>query len=224
MTLKDFAESVNPITANYTVPTDTVTIISDNVKKNGIGYANTGNNFYVYDIDNDGMTVPKIQIPINDNTRNLIRYITSGKALSRADVDLAKSIGLSRLGLNTVSSLLSGFPEGTRGNNTYASLGKRMYSGQEDVGGETNLSNIDEQSNSDSEEYRRESLRITYEINAIVTNAKKSHTLFKTPNGERSNLNERQWLQVRTQAFKKWFGDWINDPANASKMVQISLL
>lgn len=28
------------------------------------------------------------------------------------------------------------------------------------------------------------------------------------PNGKRSNLNERQWLQVRTQAFKKWFGDW----------------
>lgn len=28
------------------------------------------------------------------------------------------------------------------------------------------------------------------------------------PNGERSNLNERQWLQVRTKAFKKWFGDW----------------
>ena len=28
------------------------------------------------------------------------------------------------------------------------------------------------------------------------------------PNGKRSNLNERQWLQVRTKAFKEWFGDW----------------
>jgi Large polyvalent protein-associated domain 3 len=28
------------------------------------------------------------------------------------------------------------------------------------------------------------------------------------PNGERSNLNKMQWIQVRTQAFKDWFGDW----------------
>jgi hypothetical protein len=28
------------------------------------------------------------------------------------------------------------------------------------------------------------------------------------PNGEKSNLNEKQWLQVRTENFKNWFGDW----------------
>lgn len=28
------------------------------------------------------------------------------------------------------------------------------------------------------------------------------------PNGKRSNLNKRQWIQVRTASFKKWFGDW----------------
>ena len=28
------------------------------------------------------------------------------------------------------------------------------------------------------------------------------------PNGKKSNLNERQWLHVRTKAFKEWFGDW----------------
>ncbi len=28
------------------------------------------------------------------------------------------------------------------------------------------------------------------------------------PNGKRSNLNKRQWIQVRTGSFKKWFGDW----------------
>ncbi len=28
------------------------------------------------------------------------------------------------------------------------------------------------------------------------------------PNGKRSNLNKRQWIQVRTESFKKWFGDW----------------
>jgi len=41
----------------------------------------------------------------------------------------------------------------------------------------------------------------------------------KAPNGKPTNLNERQWLQVRTENFKKWFGDWENDPANASKVV-----
>ncbi len=30
----------------------------------------------------------------------------------------------------------------------------------------------------------------------------------KAPNGKPTNLNEKQWLQVRTKAFKKWFGDW----------------
>ena len=41
----------------------------------------------------------------------------------------------------------------------------------------------------------------------------------KAPNGKPTNLNERQWLQVRTPNFKKWFGDWENDPENASKVV-----
>ena len=39
------------------------------------------------------------------------------------------------------------------------------------------------------------------------------------PNGKPSNLTERQYAQVRTKAFKNWFGDWENDPKNASKVV-----
>ena len=30
------------------------------------------------------------------------------------------------------------------------------------------------------------------------------------PNGKPSNLTERQYAQVRTKAFKEWFGVWIN--------------
>jgi hypothetical protein len=30
----------------------------------------------------------------------------------------------------------------------------------------------------------------------------------KAPNGEPTNLTERQWVQVRTPSFKAWFGDW----------------
>ena len=39
------------------------------------------------------------------------------------------------------------------------------------------------------------------------------------PNGKPSNLNTTQYELVRTPAFKKWFGDWEKDPANASKVV-----
>lgn len=44
-------------------------------------------------------------------------------------------------------------------------------------------------------------------------------TFMKAPNGKDTNLNEDQWLTVRTKAFKDWFGDWINEPENASKVV-----
>jgi len=39
------------------------------------------------------------------------------------------------------------------------------------------------------------------------------------PNGKVSNLTAEQFKLVRTPAFKKWFGDWENDSANASKVV-----
>ncbi len=41
----------------------------------------------------------------------------------------------------------------------------------------------------------------------------------RAPNGRPTNLEERQWVQVRTPAFRAWFGDWEGDPANASKVV-----
>lgn len=39
------------------------------------------------------------------------------------------------------------------------------------------------------------------------------------PNGKPSNLTPEQYKLVRTPAFKEWFGDWENDSANASKVV-----
>ncbi len=44
-------------------------------------------------------------------------------------------------------------------------------------------------------------------------------TFMKAPNGKETNLTEDQWLSVRTEAFKNWFGDWEHDPQNASKVV-----
>lgn len=42
----------------------------------------------------------------------------------------------------------------------------------------------------------------------IVARAKADGTYMKAPNGKQSNLSPRQWVQVRTKAFKDWFGDW----------------
>jgi hypothetical protein len=42
---------------------------------------------------------------------------------------------------------------------------------------------------------------------------------FLAPNGKPSNLTPEQYKLVRTDAFKNWFGDWQNDPTNASKVV-----
>lgn len=39
------------------------------------------------------------------------------------------------------------------------------------------------------------------------------------PNGKPSNLSEQQAKIVRTDAFKKWFGDWENSPETSSRIV-----
>ena len=50
--------------------------------------------------------------------------------------------------------------------------------------------------------------RMTTEESRIVERAKADGTFMKAPNGKPTNLSERQWVQVRTRAFKERFGDW----------------
>ena len=57
------------------------------------------------------------------------------------------------------------------------------------------------------------------QIEAIRKQYEGTDKWLKAPNGEDTNLTEQQWLQVRTDSFKKWFGDWENDPEEASKVV-----
>lgn len=57
------------------------------------------------------------------------------------------------------------------------------------------------------------------EIDEIKLKTTLDGTFMLAPNGNPTNLTERQWLHVRTKAFKEWFGDWEKDPANASKVV-----
>ena len=58
------------------------------------------------------------------------------------------------------------------------------------------------------------------EMQNILANAKRDpEGNLLAPNGKKSNLTERQYAQVRTKAFKDWFGDWENNSKNASKVV-----
>lgn len=61
----------------------------------------------------------------------------------------------------------------------------------------------------------------TKEMQDILAKASRNSEgkLLVKPGGPVSNLTERQYAQVRTKAFKDWFGDWENDPENASKIV-----
>ena len=53
----------------------------------------------------------------------------------------------------------------------------------------------------------------------VVNRYKDTDQWMKAPNGNPTNLSERLWVLVRTDNFKDWFGDWENDPENASKIV-----
>ena len=48
-------------------------------------------------------------------------------------------------------------------------------------------------------------LRALSEVRSLY---EKTPLWMKAPNGSDTKLSEKQWLQVRTPQFKKWFGDW----------------
>ena len=68
--------------------------------------------------------------------------------------------------------------------------------------------------------------RFTEEEQGIIDKSKADGTWMKAPNGKPTNLNEKQWAQVRTKAFKKWFGDWMKaariDKLRESKPVEMN--
>lgn len=54
------------------------------------------------------------------------------------------------------------------------------------------------------------------EYQAVVDQFKDTPQWMLAPNGLRTNLEERQWVQVRTPSFKEFFGDWekfANEPS-----------
>ena len=75
-----------------------------------------------------------------------------------------------------------------------------------------------------SEEYLRFSAvsitpEVREEMDRIAANAIIDGNYMLAPNGQPTKLTADQWAMVRTKNFINWFGDWINDPENASKVV-----
>ncbi|MES5005898.1 hypothetical protein ABVC69_06880 [Prevotella disiens] len=64
---------------------------------------------------------------------------------------------------------------------------------------------------------------MTDEQRTIVEQAKENGTYMKAPNGKPTKLTEKQWVQVRTKAFKEWFGDW-EKAARIEKLKQSKIL
>lgn len=72
-----------------------------------------------------------------------------------------------------------------------------------------------------AEEYTPEIIGIVREgmKKGLVTINEAGKLILYAKPGVLSELNERQWVHVRTRTFKEWFGDWENDPENASKVI-----
>lgn len=61
--------------------------------------------------------------------------------------------------------------------------------------------------------------QIQQERERIISEAEANGTFMIAPNGEQTNLTEQQWVDVRTESFKNWFGDWENNPEESSKVI-----
>jgi len=83
---------------------------------------------------------------------------------------------------------------------------------------------VQEQNNNDTDRRFDEDIEDAYtaEEQSIIDEAKKNGTYMKAPNGKKSNLTPKQWVRVRTKAFKDWFGDWLKG-AQAVTVVNTSL-
>jgi len=160
---------------------------------NGYGYSYSANFFH---ISIDGKIVKSIQIEGNENEIKLIkeRYETNEST--------GTFIGRSSNGRGS---------SGTNNTNDDSSKGRRRWN--------DGVDGLHEERESNGSRYNQEVSRDSNERAAereqIVAEAKANGT-YMMHNGQPTNLTEDQWVTVRTQDFKDYFGDWINDKDNAS--------
>ena len=77
------------------------------------------------------------------------------------------------------------------------------------------LSDLDIKTETDLSQYQSENSDIRFSRSENLTRADYDQA---KENGE-TELDFNQWKQVRSPEFKRWFGDWENDPDDASKVI-----
>jgi len=160
-------------------------------------------------VENKGLTEPRIleaeavkiakpeQTPITDRKSFQKRYREAQPSLSTEQIDAQ---------LQAYDALFE----------TYS---KAMGISLDDAYKTFQISNLDPKENSLSQAERADIAEAERQMEAVRKQYQGTDQWMKAPNGKPTKLNERQWLQVRTPNFLNWFGNWINDPANASKVV-----
>lgn len=72
-----------------------------------------------------------------------------------------------------------------------------------------NIIPLSERFNEDREDIRfRKTENPEKEYEAVKAKYRGTDKWMKAPNGNKTALTEREWIQVRTPSFKRWFGDW----------------
>lgn len=110
--------------------------------------------------------------------------------------------------------------------NAYYDLAKNIDTSTQDMFGAENPSKIDVLRNAykkyattlteepkvswrdTGEAFVEKTLEAQKQYDEVATKYRGTPQWMKAPNGKPTNLTERQWVQVRTPNFKKWFGDW----------------
>ena len=184
--------------------------------KNGIGCVVYEGSVYIFDIDSDGLARPTIIFDSYEEARKRVD-VFNRRNTSGSNRNLRAKRDRTRDGIHDNSS------DGVRGtskNVPPVAEGESRGDNAIKVGGENSVSKDSVSGSSvDTDGLLFRSSSIDEEMEAIKNDAIANGTFMKAPNGKPTKLNERQWLQVRTQNFLNWFGDWINDPKNASKVV-----
>ena len=150
--------------------------------------------------ENDGEKQPGTQVP---SSRRLKGIFNPNSAVSPSG---SYETSTSDNFISTSSDKIS-----QSSDNATFSQGKSLVADTENLNNETEV-----RYRLESGDNKTEAERQMAEVRAKYEGADQ---WLKAPNGKPTKLNERQWLQVRTENFKNWFGDWENDPKNASKVV-----
>lgn len=137
------------------------------------------------------------------------RFAEYGRAYDKSTNNMIKRIWNTMLErINKLLRMLGVIPEQTG----VAEMFRDIREGRIDNKQESNASDSRYKVSSEQAEAERQ-------MEAVRKQYENTPQWMKAPNGLPTKLNERQWLQVRTPNFINWFGDWINDPKNASKVV-----